>query len=69
MLERRVDLIFEFLAVDGCAAASGARGVARLKHEVGDYAVEENVVVVAAAGELSEVFACLSAIRLIRRAK
>ncbi len=59
MFKRRVDLIFEFLAVDGCSTPSGACRVAGLEHEVGDYAVEENVVIVTAAGELSKVFACL----------
>ena len=53
------DLILEFVAVDGGAAAAGARWVAGLEHEGGDDAVEEEVVEVAAGGERAEVGACL----------
>jgi hypothetical protein len=53
------DLVFEFLAVDGGTAAAGSRRVAGLEHEVGDYTVEEEVVVVAASGEGFKVFAGL----------
>lgn len=59
MLKARVDLVFELVAVDGATAAAGAGGVAGLEHEVGDDAVEEDVVVVAALCEGGEVFACL----------
>lgn len=69
MFERRVDFVFEFLAVDGCSAPPSACRVTGLEHEVGNYTVEENVVVVTAAGELSEVFACLKTIRLISSAR
>lgn len=53
------DLVLEGLAPDGAAAAAGAGGIAGLEHEVGDYAVDRGVVVVAAAGEGGEVFAGL----------
>ncbi len=59
VLEGGVDLVVELVAVDGGAAAAGAGRVARLEHEVGDYAVKEEVVVVAAGGEGGEVFAGL----------
>lgn len=54
-----MDLVVEFLAVDGRAAAARARRVAGLEHEVGDYAVEEEVIVVAPLREGFEVFAGL----------
>lgn len=57
VLEARVDLVGKGVAIDGGAAAPRARGVAALDHEVGDDAVEDGVVVVAAAGELGEVLA------------
>lgn len=57
VLERGVDLVLELLAVDGAAAAAGAGGVAGLEHEVGNDAVEEERVVVAAFGEGLEVLA------------
>lgn len=57
MFQRGFDLICEFLAVDGGATTAGARGVTALDHEVGDYTVEDDVVVVAAGGEGAEVFA------------
>ncbi len=55
MFKRRVDLVLELFAVDGSPAATGAGRVAGLEHEVGDYAVEEYIIVVAATGKLSEV--------------
>lgn len=54
-----MNLIFEFLAVDGTAAATCARGIAGLQHKVWDYAVKDDVVVVASLGQLSEVLAGL----------
>lgn len=59
MLQARMYLILELLAVDGAAAATGAGGVAGLKHEVWDYAVEDYVVVVAALCERGKVLAGL----------
>ncbi|TFB00711.1 hypothetical protein CCMA1212_007152 [Trichoderma ghanense] len=55
VLERRVDLVLELVAVDGGAAAAGARRVAALDHEVGDDAVEYRGVVVAALDEGGKV--------------
>lgn len=57
VLERSRDLVFEFFAVDGLASATGTGGVAGLDHEVGDDAVEDDIVVVSALGKGSEVFA------------
>lgn len=57
MLQRRVDLVLELVAIDGGAAAAGARGIAALDHEVWNYAVEYGVVVVGAGDEGGEVFA------------
>ena len=59
MLQSRIYLVFEFFAVDGSAAAAGAGRVAGLEHEVWDYAVEDDVVVVATLGEGGEVGAGL----------
>lgn len=57
--QRRVDFVFELFAVDGGPAASCAGGIAALDHEVGNDAVEDDVVVVSAAGERCEVYAGL----------
>jgi hypothetical protein len=59
MLQRRADLIFEFLAIDRGAATARACWVAGLDHEIGDYAVEDQVVEVATFGEGREVSGCL----------
>lgn len=59
MLQGRMDLVFEFFAVDAAAATACAGGVAGLDHEGGNDAVDEDVGVVAALGEGGEVFACL----------
>ena len=59
MFKRRIDLILKFLAVDGSPAAAGASGVAGLEHKIGDYAVEDDIIVVAAASEFGEIFAGL----------
>ena len=45
MRELRDDLVGESAAVDGSAAAAGARGVAGLDHEVADDAVAGDGVV------------------------
>ena len=57
--ERVVELVLELAAEDGLAAAAGAGGVAALDHEVGDDAVEDDVVVSASVGEAGEVLAGL----------
>lgn len=57
MSQARVNLVFELVAIDGGAAASCARGVAALDHEVRDDAVEDCGGEVAAAGEGGEVVA------------
>ena len=59
MLQARIDLIFKLFTVDGSAAAAGAGRIAGLQHEVWNYAVEDDVVVVAALGEGGEVGAGL----------
>ena len=69
MLQSRIYLIFEFFAVDGSATAAGAGRVAGLEHEVWDYAVEDDVVVVAALGEGGEVGAGLENSRSVPRCK
>jgi hypothetical protein len=55
VFQGRGDLVLEFVAVDGGAAAAGACGVAALDHEVWDDAVEDGVVVVPAGREFGEV--------------
>lgn len=62
VLERRVDLVLELFAKDGAAATAGAGRVAALDHEVGDDAVEDGGVVVAAADEGGEVLAGLGGV-------
>lgn len=57
------DLVLEFLAVDGGAAAAGAGRVAALDHEGRDDAVEGRRVVVPPLGEREEVGACLGGVR------
>lgn len=57
MFQARVDLIFEFLAVDGGTAPAGSRGVAALDHKVFDDSMEDGGVVVPAVGESGKVFA------------
>jgi len=59
VFERRVDLVLELLAVDARPTAPGPRRVARLHHEVRDYAVEEQRVVVSPLGERLEILAGL----------
>ena len=59
MLQCRIDLVVELFAVNGRAAAPGAGGVAGLQHEVWDYAVEDDGIVVAALGKSGEVGAGL----------
>ena len=62
VFEGGVDFVGEggVVVVDGGAPATGAGGVAGLEHEVWDYAVEEDGVVVAALGEGGEVGAGLA---------
>lgn len=60
-----VDLVGKLVAVDRGAAAAGARRVAGLDHKVGDDAVHERVVVVAARGERREVGARLGRVRRV----
>lgn len=60
--QRRVDLVGKRVPVDGGAAATGARGVAALDHEVRDDAVEDGGGVVAALEERREVGGCLGGV-------
>ena len=50
MFKARVYFILELVAVNGGTATAGASGVTGLKHEVGDDAVKDDIVVVAALG-------------------
>ena len=52
-------LILKLFAVDRCAATACAGWIARLEHEIGYYAVEDDVVVVTALDKSREVFAGL----------
>ena len=54
-----MNLVLEFLAVNGGATATGPSGVTGLQHEVWNYAVEDDIVIVATLGEGGEVFASL----------
>ena len=62
VLQGRIDLVLELFAIDGGAAATRAGWVAALNHEVGDDAVEDGLVVVAAANQRGEVFARLGGV-------
>lgn len=50
VLQRRADLVFELLPVDGASSPPCTGRVACLNHEVGDDAMDYNVVVVASLG-------------------
>ena len=60
-----IDAYRELVAVDGAAAAAGARRVSALYHEGRDDAVKDGVVVVAAFGELGEVVARLRRVGVV----
>lgn len=59
VLQVRLDLVLELLAINGTSASSSASRVTALDHEIWDHTVENEAVVVAALSELREVFACL----------
>lgn len=59
MFQCRADFILELFAVDRAAPSACAGGVAALDHEIGDDAVEDHVVVVAALCEGCKVLAGL----------
>lgn len=58
-LQLGTDLILKFFTIDAAAAAARTRRVAALDHEVGNDAVEDGPVVVAARGERRKVLARL----------
>lgn len=55
MLEIRINLVLEFLAVDGASSSASAGRIAGLYHEVGDNAVEDDIVIVASLRKRREV--------------
>ena len=55
MLERRVYLVLEFVAIDGAATSTCTGGIASLKHEIWNYAMEDYVVIVPTPSKGSEV--------------
>lgn len=57
MPQLRADLVVELVAPDAAAAPAGTGGVARLHHEAGDDAVEDDIVVVPPLAERGEVLA------------
>ena len=57
MFQFRVNLVFEFVTVNRGATTAGASRIARLNHEVWNYAMEDYAVVVAALGKRCEVLA------------
>ena len=59
MFQRRVNLIFEFLAIDRAPTSSSARRIASLQHKVGDDTMKYLIVVVASLGKGSKVLASL----------
>lgn len=59
MLQLSVDLVLKLLAVDRTPASAGAGRIASLDHEVRNYAVDDDIVVVASLGKRRKVLACL----------
>ena len=59
MLQPGMDFVLELLAINRGASAACAGWVARLKHEIRNYAVKYDVVEVTALCEVGEVFAGL----------
>lgn len=55
MFQGSLDLVFEFLAVYRAASAPGAGRVASLNHEVGNNAMEDDIVVVTPLSESRKV--------------
>lgn len=55
MLEVGINLVLEFLAVDRASSSASAGRIASLYHEVGDNAVEDDIVVVASLRKRREV--------------
>lgn len=62
MLQPRVNLVLELLAVNRASSPAGTSWIAGLDHEVGDNAVEDNVVVIASLRKCREILACLEII-------
>lgn len=62
VLELASNLVLEFLAVDGASSSAGAGGITGLDHEVGDDAVEDDIVIVASLSKDRKVLASLSEI-------
>lgn len=65
MFQLRRYLVFELLTVDGGPTSPCTGGVTGLEHEVGDYAVEEEGVVVATGGEGGEVCAGFGSVVIV----
>lgn len=65
MLQQRGYLVLEFLPVYAGTAPTGTGWIAGLKHEVGNYAMEDYAVVVPTLGEGFKVLAGLG--RLARK--
>jgi hypothetical protein len=63
VLQTWIDLVLKFLAKDGASSATGPCRIATLNHEVGDDAVEDGVVIVAATDEGGEIVAGLWGVR------
>lgn len=64
MLQIAANLVLEFFAVDRAASAAGAGRITGLDHEVGDNAVEDDIVVVASLCESGKVLAGLDSLIL-----
>lgn len=64
VLQVIANLVFEFLAVDRASSSTGAGRITSLNHEVGDDAVEDDVVVVTSLRKSREVVASLEALSI-----
>lgn len=66
VLQARIDLVLKLLAKDGASSATGSRGIAALDHKVGNDAVEDGVVIVAATDKGGKIVAGLWGVRSVQ---
>ena len=66
MLQRCMDLVLEFVAVDGASASSCLGRVAALNHEVWDDSVKDDIVVVTPLNQGTKVSAGLGSVLCVK---
>ena len=60
MSERWINLVLKLLAIDRAASASSPSGITSLNHEIRDYSVDDDIIVVSFLRKGSKVFASLA---------